>query len=307
MKKLLKYPFLCLLLVTMAAAAPFMWQQIGLLPQFSAREEVSADQPQLQGPETPILPQAPETEDPPGSSDLPEADAPPEGTGDSDSPSEGELPPPPPNKPPIQLPGTDAEPDAPKAPLPPENPFENALFIGDSRTVGICKYSGITEADFFASTGMSVYDVFKEQLEVGGQKARSLETLLRDQQYDRIYLMLGINELGYNFDKTVKTYGGVVDKLRELQPGAYIHIQANLHVTKEKSDRDKLYNNTNINRLNEAISALADGETVFYLDVNPTFDDENGCLAADLTWDGVHLLGKYYSSWADWLRENTPA
>ena len=209
--------------------------------------------------------------------------------------------------PPIQLPGTDAEPDAPKAPLPPENPFENALFIGDSRTVGICKYSGITEADFFASTGMSVYDVFKEQLEVGGQKARSLETLLRDQQYDRIYLMLGINELGYNFDKTVKTYGGVVDKLRELQPGAYIHIQANLHVTKEKSDGDKLYNNTNINRLNEAISALADGETVFYLDVNPTFDDENGCLAADLTWDGVHLLGKYYSSWADWLRENTPA
>ena len=154
---------------------------------------------------------------------------------------------------------------------------------------------------------MSVYDVFKEQLEVGGQKARSLETLLRDQQYDRIYLMLGINELGYNFDKTVKTYGGVVDKLRELQPGAYIHIQANLHVTKEKSDGDKLYNNTNINRLNEAISALADGETVFYLDVNPTFDDENGCLAADLTWDGVHLLGKYYSSWADWLRENTPA
>ena len=85
MKKLLKYPFLCLLLVTMAAAAPFMWQQIGLLPQFSAREEVSADQPQLQGPETPDLPQAPETEDPPGSSDLPAADAPPEGTGDSDS------------------------------------------------------------------------------------------------------------------------------------------------------------------------------------------------------------------------------
>ena len=99
----------------------------------------------------------------------------------------------------------------------------------------------------------------------------------------------------------------MVDRLRELQPGAYIHIQANLHVTKEKSDGDKLYNNTNINRLNEAISALADGETVFYLDVNPTFDDENGCLAADLTWDGVHLLGKYYSSWADWLRENTPA
>ena len=59
MKKLLKYPFLCLLLVTMAAAAPFMWQQIGLLPQFSSQEEISADQPQLQDPETPGLPQAP--------------------------------------------------------------------------------------------------------------------------------------------------------------------------------------------------------------------------------------------------------
>ena len=29
-----------------------------------------------------------------------------------------------------------------------ENPFEGALFIGDSRTVGIGKYAGITESDY---------------------------------------------------------------------------------------------------------------------------------------------------------------
>ena len=34
MKKLLKYPFLCLLVLSMVAGAPFIWQQIGLLPKF---------------------------------------------------------------------------------------------------------------------------------------------------------------------------------------------------------------------------------------------------------------------------------
>ena len=33
MKKLLKYPFLCLLVLTAVIAMPFTWQEIGLLPE----------------------------------------------------------------------------------------------------------------------------------------------------------------------------------------------------------------------------------------------------------------------------------
>ena len=154
---------------------------------------------------------------------------------------------------------------------------------------------------------MSVYSLFSKKVDMTDRKGVLLEDLLAERTYDRIYLMLGINELGYNFDRTVETYGHVIQSLRALQPQAYIHIQANLHVTQAKSDSDKLFTNANINRLNEALSALADDRAVFYMDVNPAFDDENGNLGADLTWDGVHLLSKHYKLWADWLQENTPA
>ncbi len=287
MKKLLKYPFLCLLVLTAALAAPFLWQEIGLLPDFS---------PPVVEPELPEIaePPAPPMEEPPVLEDGPVFFHPDH-----------------PNKPPYwtlpDLTPQEPAPEEPQGPVKPEDPFLNALFIGDSRTVGIRKYAGIEGADFFATTGMSVYEMFRDKTDVGELKNTDLTTLLGQKTYDRIFIMLGINELGYNFDRTVKKYGEAVETLKSLQPQAYIHVQANLHVTREKSDNDTLYNNANIDRLNGMLSALADGERVFYLDVNPAFDDEFGCLQGDLTWDGVHLLGKHYSIWADWLRENTPA
>ena len=195
-----------------------------------------------------------------------------------------------------------------KPPEKPENPFANALFIGDSRTVGIAKYSGITEADFFATTGMDVYSVFTHEAITGTwEKGTLLEDVLQAKQYDRIYIMLGINELGYNFKHTVETYQSVLDRLRELQPEAYLIIEANLQVSKKRSDTDKVINRDTIQRMNEAQSALADGETIFYIDVNPLFCDEDGYLDASLSVDGTHPYGKYYALWADWLKENTPA
>ena len=302
MKKLLHYPFLCLLVLTAVIAAPFLWQEMGLLPEQEA--------PPAQ---TEVPP--PEMKDPPPIQEVitvdPELELPPDTTVlvPDNTVLDPEPQPPQPSPGPIRdQPPEEEEPPVPPAPVKPENPFEGALFIGDSRTVGIGKYAGITEADFFATTGMSVYSIFDEKVKVGDRTEKcTLETLLSEAQYDRIYLMLGINELGYNLDRTAETYGTVVARLQELQPEAYVYIQANLHVTKKKSDSDKTYNNDRINRLNESISAFADGQQVFYLDVNPVYDDENGAMTADYTWDEIHLLAKHYTLWADYLRENTPA
>lgn len=244
MKKLLKYPFLCLLMLSMVAGAPFIWQQIGLIPQFLPQEEASAQLPQLDAPEVilPEVPQAPAEPEAPALPDPPPQQDPP--------PAEN-----PPTQPapfldkPFVKPGAVVDREQPqdvKPPEKPENPFEGALFVGDSRTVGIGKYAGIKEADFFASTGMSVYTLFTKKVDMTDRKGVLLEDVLTEKKYDRIYLMLGINELGYNFDRTVETYGQVVQSLRALQPQAYIHIQANLHVTQAKSDSDKLFTNANI-------------------------------------------------------------
>lgn len=296
MRKLLKYPFLCLLLLTAAIAMPLTWQEIGLLPEgilptFGEQPEIelpAPEEPQI-GVIEPVTgaPTEPMTEPPTEAPALPEA------------PTE-------PSTEPSTEPPTEAPTEPPKPPKP-ENPFEDALFVGDSRTVGIGKYSGIKNAEFFASTGMTVFNVFKEEVKVGNRDKCTLEHLLLTEEYDRIYLTLGINELGSSQERIMEHYAQVVQRLRELQPRAYIHLQANLHVAKKRSDTDKTYNNDNINRLNESIAALADDKWVFYLDPNPVFDDADGAMTAGYTWDDIHLLGKHYVLWTDWLRENTPA
>lgn len=181
--------------------------------------------------------------------------------------------------------------------------FSDVLFIGDSRTVGLCEYSGLGTATFFADVGMNVYQVWKSEVAVSGVGTVTLEELLEQRTFGKIHLMLGINELGYDFDTTIQTYGTVIEKIRSLQPDAVVYLGANLHVDKARSDRDKTINNPAIDRFNEAVAGLADGEQIRYVDVNPLFDDENGALDASSSGDGTHPYGSCYPQWAEWLYE----
>ena len=183
--------------------------------------------------------------------------------------------------------------------------FTDALFIGDSRTVGIAEYGTIKNATYFSNTGMSVYNIWSQKIDISSIGKVSLEELLDKKNFGKVYIMLGINEIGYNMSQTAKKYQELVKYVNTKQPKAIIYLQANLHVTKEKSDSDKSINNTRINKLNSAISKMSNNKNIFYLDVNSIFDDSSGNLRADYTSDKVHIYGKYYKQWTEWIRKNT--
>lgn len=182
--------------------------------------------------------------------------------------------------------------------------FDDALFIGDSRTMGLYEYGDLGKAVVIADSGMSVYKVWEKEIEAEDGSIETLQTLLEKRTFGKIYVMLGINELGYAFEPTAKKFGELVETIRQTQPEAIIYLEANLHITKEKSDSSDIFNNDNINRFNGVMEQLADGKQVFYLDVNPLFDNEEGCLSPDYTTDKVHVLGKYYADWVDWILQN---
>lgn len=203
----------------------------------------------------------------------------------------------------------EAEPPKPTVADPKAAPFttadptylSDALFIGDSRTLGLSEYGQVQGADFFANTGMSVYNVKDKVVNVGQAGGVNLEQLLSAKQYGKIYLMLGINELGYNQDNTVQKYKELVDYIRSKEPDSVIFIAGNLHVAASRSDTDKIFNNANINSFNRRISQFIDNKKVFYIDINELFDDENGNLKAECTSDGTHVFAKHYVEWTNWL------
>lgn len=181
----------------------------------------------------------------------------------------------------------------------PEGYFEDALFIGDSRTVGLQEYADFPGATFFATNGMSVFTIFDDIVD-----DNRLTSLMYQKKFGKIYIMLGINELIFSVDGSAKQYQEVIKWLRSCQPDALIFVQASLRVTAERSQSDGTFNNTRIDALNRQIAQLADGEHIFYLDVNPLFDDGYGNLDSKYTADDVHVLGVYYRTWSEWIAEN---
>ena len=181
----------------------------------------------------------------------------------------------------------------------------DALFIGDSRTVGLMEYAGIDGADYFCTVGMSVYNIHKKPVSVPNVGKVTLTELLNSKKYGKIYIMLGINEVGYKFSNTIEKYSELIEFVKSKQSDAVIFIQANLHVTKSRSDSDKVVNNTAINGLNAELAKLADGKSKFYLDANILFDDKTGGLSSDKSNDSTHLYAKYYSEWGKWIIRQT--
>ncbi len=184
--------------------------------------------------------------------------------------------------------------------------FNDALFIGDSRTVGLSEYGGFQEeTTFYAATSLTIYNLFdspkKFAQTLDGRKA-TLEEALSERQFGKIYLMLGINEMGRGTTESFfKVYADAVNRIRVLQPKAVIFIQGIMRVSGGKSSTDPVFSNGRINERNQALAAMADGKDIFYLEVNDAVCDENGDLITEYTYDQIHLKAKYYKLWKDYL------
>ncbi len=187
----------------------------------------------------------------------------------------------------------------------PEGYFNTSLFIGDSRTVGLDRYGRIKGAAFFADNGLNAFKIDDARLNIKGVGEVTCAELLEKKKFETVYVMFGINELGYDQNASVKKFGELVQMVRRLQPDATIFVQANLHVAKSLSDKSKIYNNKRIDVFNNAIKGLANNKDIFYLDVNEIFDDAEGNLDKQYTYDESHLLGKYYVTWVQWISEHT--
>lgn len=182
--------------------------------------------------------------------------------------------------------------------------FEEAVFIGDSRIEGFSDYSGI-KGDCFYKEGLTVYRMFEDKVNSRKGKSTMLKTALKKKQYKNIYIMIGINELGYKTtDKFKEKYEENLEIIKELQPDARIIIMGIMRVTTAYSEKSKVFNNDNIEDKNCAIAELADGKRIFYLDMNPAVTDDDGGIIEEYTWDGVHLKAEYYALWADFMKEH---
>lgn len=111
---------------------------------------------------------------------------------------------------------------------------------------------------------------------------------------DAIFLMTGINNIGYGDYNIIETYRAILNDLATHYKTAKLVLQSVLPVTLEGID------NHRIREINLQLKALTQEFHAAYLDIHPLFLDAVGNPRRDyLQEDGVHLSSKGYAVWAD--------
>ena len=188
--------------------------------------------------------------------------------------------------------------------------FSDALFIGDSRTDGLRLYSGIQGADFYCYKGLTIFEVDERKIvELNGSTYSVVEALEKGPQYAKIYISLGVNELGYyNDDAYHQAFSEFLDTVKTLQPDAIIYLENLVPVNPQKCAEYKqpyYVNNDRVAAYNAIYPQLATEHQVALLDVASALSDENGILPADATADGVHFTKAWYQKWLAYLMNHT--
>ena len=182
--------------------------------------------------------------------------------------------------------------------------------IGDSRTEGLQLYSGIQGADFYCYKGITVFEMdSKKVVELeDGETYTVLEALERGKKYAKIYIALGVNELGADAGIYESSFSGFLDQVKALQPQAVIYLETVVPVNPAKctANRQPYYvTNEKVYAFNEVLPRLAEEKRVVLLDIAGFFSDETGVLAADDTVDGVHFTKGIYQQWLAYLMNHT--
>ena len=168
--------------------------------------------------------------------------------------------------------------------------FSDAAFLGNSLVDGFRLFSGLTTCDVYAATSMTV---------VG---AGNLISQMNAKQYGKVYILLGINEIGYDADYFKGLYANMLDTIIAGQPDADIYVMGLTPVSEQKSTTDATFTMDRVRTYNEKLLALAIEKGCYYIDLCEALSDESGYLPASVTTDGVHFSASHYQVWLEYLR-----
>ena len=198
--------------------------------------------------------------------------------------------------------------------------FDDACFIGHSLVVGMSSYLGLPNADYYAVSGISAstmltYDRFplEETYEdEDGNTVNELGTIadvLAENSYGKVYIMLGVNELGPEDDHANMYYNSMIDLVeivQETQPGAIIYLISITPIGRDRSESSANFNRENALHFNDMLQQVSLDTGAYYIDAFGAFCDSSGYMPADcVTADGIHLLAAKYSVLKELLLTHT--
>jgi lysophospholipase L1-like esterase len=184
--------------------------------------------------------------------------------------------------------------------------FDDAVFIGDSRTEGFLLNTGLANTTGYCYKGLTVDTAFTNPvISKDGDKVSVMDAL-RTTNFSKVYIMLGINEAGWIYsDLFIQKYGQIIDEIRNINPDAQIYVQSILPVSQEVSEHHSYLTKTKIDEYNALLQQMAADKSVYYVNCKESVENEDGFLPAESAVDGIHLKRDACNVWLDYLLTHT--
>ena len=183
--------------------------------------------------------------------------------------------------------------------------FADAVFIGDSRMEGFRNASGITQGRFFTSVGMSLSSMAKDSIIQTPEGNITVAAALSGGTYNKIYIMLGTNDLGeYDWNSFREGFVSVTKRFKEIQPSAIVYICSVIYVEESKVASSEYVNNTNVDTINSILLDICEEQGYYYLDLNEFLSNGYGSLIEGASSDGVHIYPDYCKQMLEYLKSH---
>lgn len=178
--------------------------------------------------------------------------------------------------------------------------FKTAM-IGDSIVATIGLYNVTEHIDFYGKVSLNSYSIFNKKI---SGSSRYVIDEIKDRGYDKVIILMGINEYGANVSTWKAQYKKIIDAVRVRAPGAEIYIHAILPINDQRAAANGYtVKNSIINPMNDALRELAKEENVRFIDAREILAQTDGSLPYEAASDGIHLTKSYCEKWGDWLLE----
>lgn len=175
--------------------------------------------------------------------------------------------------------------------------FDNSIFIGDSIASGISYYRYLDGSRVIADTNLTVPKALDRVGEIASANP------------DKVYIMLGLNDLNYNsktVDSIAKDFDDFIGQIKQSVPSAKIYVVSVTPITKACESRTNIYiTMSNIEALNNKLKESAAKQGTYFVDINTALQDSSGYLNSDVTGNGYNMKSEYYGFMLNTIAEMT--
>lgn len=198
--------------------------------------------------------------------------------------------------------------------------FNDAVFIGDSLTVGLSMYVDaqreagedcLGKACVLSAASLGYTNAIynpagseDSRLPIYKGEQQNLEDCVADLGAKKVYIMLGMNDVAnHELDETIDLADQLINKIKEKSPSVQIYLQSVTSMIRSMSRDD--FDNDTIRAFNQKLKEYAFKNGHYYLDIYSAVSDKDGYLKDEYCIDaddmGMHFNFVACKVWEDYL------